>query len=105
MRSVRRIFRHRSMVAMMILIFLMVIGFLVEKEWIDRVEEERSFEQLYQEAEEMAREIEAHAKADREQLELLATVIAGCSRGRNDSYALWCGGTGKSAPKFYCAAV
>ena len=50
MRSVRRIFRHRSMVAMMILIFLMVIGFLVEKEWIDRVEEERSFEQLYQEA-------------------------------------------------------
>ena len=78
MRSVRRIFRHRSMVAMMILIFLMVIGFLVEKEWIDRVEEERSFEQLYQEAEEMAREIEAHAKADREQLELLATVIAGC---------------------------
>lgn len=44
--------------------------------WINKKEEEKCFAELYDEAGELASDIESYAANDREELELLATVIA-----------------------------
>lgn len=59
------------------LILIISAGSFIASNWINKMEEEKSFERLDEEVGELAREIEANVKKDEEQLEMLATVIAG----------------------------
>ena len=58
-------------------ICLMIAASFFVTEWISRWEEEKSFEKLYKEADQLVTHIENHTKTDRESLEILAAVIAG----------------------------
>ena len=70
---------QKSIIVTVVLILMISAGSFVATGWINRMEEEKSFERLYEESAELAGEIEANAQKDSEQLEMLATVIAGYS--------------------------
>jgi diguanylate cyclase (GGDEF)-like protein len=70
---------QKSVIVTVVLILMISAGSFVATGWINRMEEEKSFERLYEEAAELAKEIEANAQKDSEQLEMLAAVIAGYS--------------------------
>ena len=70
---------QKSVIVTVVLILMISAGSFVATGWINRMKEEKSFERLYEEAAELAKEIEANAQKDSEQLEMLAAVIAGYS--------------------------
>ncbi len=70
-----------------VMIFLVMVASFGVIKYINHVEEERSFERLYQEADNLAGNIETYANSDREELEMLAEVIA--KYDQLDSQDLW----------------
>lgn len=68
---------QKPMTVTLVLIFLMTLGSFFLTGYINRIEEDRSFERLHEETEALAQDIEAYAQSDREQLEMISTVVAG----------------------------
>ena len=66
----------RPMTVTAILIALIISVSCGVSTWINHREEERSFERLYEEAGGIADEIEYNMKNDREELEMIAAVVA-----------------------------
>ena len=64
------------LVVAVLLILLLIAASVLAAGWVNRMEEERSFEELYEETNRLAQEIEDEMENDREELELLAAVIA-----------------------------
>lgn len=60
-----------------LLIFLLIAGSFLAVRWVNRMEEERSFERLCEETSSLAQEIEDSMINDRQQLELLAIMASG----------------------------
>ncbi len=65
-----------SLIVTLVLILLMIAGSFIASNQINDMEEQRSFETLYQEAKSLVQEIETRAGSDREQLEMLSAVAA-----------------------------
>ncbi len=65
-----------SLIPTGIMIILIIAASFGVTNYINRMEEERSFERLYEEAGNLADSIEMYSKNDREELEMLAAVIA-----------------------------
>ena len=76
MNKLQKIHWHKSFGIMFVLILLMISGFIVAATQINRMEEERGFTTLYEEAGRVADDFEARIQSDREQLELIASVVA-----------------------------
>lgn len=70
---------QKSVIVTVVLILMISVASFVATGWINRMEEEKSFDRLYEEAAELAKKIEANAHKDSEQLEMLAVVIGGYS--------------------------
>lgn len=66
----------RSLIITGILIFLIVAASFGVTKYISHMEEERSFERLYEEAGNLADSIEKYAENDREELEMLSVMIS-----------------------------
>ncbi len=77
----------RSLAITGVMILLIVAASFGVIRYINQIEEEASFEQLYEEAGRLADSIEMYAANDREELQMLAAVIAGYEAF--DSPALW----------------
>lgn len=75
-RRVKDITRQKSMIVTIILIVLLTITTFFVVYRLDDLEEEKCFDRLYEEAGQLRNEIEKNAKSDREQLEMLAAIIA-----------------------------
>ena len=69
------------------MIVLIVAASFGVTNYINRMEEQRSFERLYEEADTLADNIEKYSANDREELEMLSAVIAGY--GDLSSPVLW----------------
>ena len=70
---------QKSVIVTVVLILMISVASFVATGWINRMEKEKSFDRLYEEAAELAKKIEANAHKDSEQLEMLAVVIGGYS--------------------------
>ena len=68
---------RKSLAVTLILIFVMIIMSISVVRWLNHMEEQYSFERLYEEAGALAQDITIYAANDREQLEMLATLVAG----------------------------
>lgn len=66
----------KAMATTTLMILLVVAASFCVIGYINHMEEKKCFERLYEEADELAEDIEMYAAADREELELLAAVIA-----------------------------
>ena len=77
MSKTNRIQWKRAMAVTVVLILLMGGGSFIVTNWINKMEEKSSFDRLYEETGKLAQNIEAYVKNDREQLEMIAAVIAG----------------------------
>lgn len=66
----------RSLITTGMLIILIVTASFCVSSYISRMEEERSFDRLYEEAANLADNIEMYAANDREELEMLSAVIS-----------------------------
>lgn len=66
----------RSLIPTGAIILLVVAASLCLINYISHREEERSFERLYAEADNLAANIELYAENDREELEMISAVIA-----------------------------
>lgn len=76
MRKIQGLYWSKSIAMAVVLIIIIETASLVVTHRINIMEEEKCFDRLYEEARELARDIEANAANDREELELLAAVIA-----------------------------
>lgn len=74
--KIKRVFRQKSMIVTIILILLLASSTILATDWLNRLEEETCFSRLYEEARNLGREIEDHVDNDREQLKMLAVIIA-----------------------------
>ena len=77
----------RSMIVTSAMILLILTASFSAINHINRMEEDRSFERLYQEAERLADMIQRHAAEDEEELEMIAALIA--KTEKLDSKELW----------------
>lgn len=75
MKKIKEICWQKSMAVTVALIFLIVAASFIATRSINRKEEERGFDRLYEEARELAQKIKRNAQKDREQLEMIAAVI------------------------------
>ena len=66
----------RSLVTTIVMIILIGAASFGVTNYINEAEEKACFERLYEEADNLAGEIEMYVRSDREELELLASVIA-----------------------------
>lgn len=64
-------------VTIALMLLVAASSFFVTK-WVSKTEEDQCFVRLYQETHSLANEIESRAKSDREQLEMIAAVVAQC---------------------------
>lgn len=71
-----KIRRGSSLAATSVMIILMVVSSVIAISQINHIEERKSIERLYEEADDLADTIETYAQSDREALEVLAEVIA-----------------------------
>lgn len=71
-----KIRRGSSLAATSVMIILMVASSVIAISQINHIEERKSIERLYEEADDLADTIETYAQSDREALEVLAEVIA-----------------------------
>ena len=70
-----RLSRPLLITAVMIVLIVLVSFWVIH--YINHIEEEKCFNRLYEEAGDLADRIETYVRSDREELELLANVIAG----------------------------
>ena len=70
-----RLSRSLLITAVMIVLIVLVSFWVIH--YINHIEEEKCFNRLYEEAGDLADRIETYVRSDREELELLANVIAG----------------------------
>lgn len=68
---------RKSLAVTLILILVMIIMSIFVVRWINHMEEDYSFERLYEEAAALSQDMQIYAKNDREQLEILSTLISG----------------------------
>ncbi len=67
---------RKSLIFTVILILLMLTLSISVVRWINYIEEDFSFEQLHGEAARAARDVQLYAQSDRDQLEMLAVLVA-----------------------------
>ena len=68
---------RKSLAVTLILILVMIIMSIFVVRWINHMEEDYSFERLYEEAAALSQDMQIYAKNDREQLEILSTLVSG----------------------------
>ena len=73
----KRLYWRRSLFVTGLLIIGIAAASLIISDRINHMEEEQSFERLYQETDALAKDIETEAENDRQQLELLAAILSG----------------------------
>ena len=76
MKRIRGLNWQKSMLVTVVMIIFMAAASFAVTGWINQIEEEYSFEILSEEAQELVNEINGYIDSDREQLEMVARVIA-----------------------------